>query len=251
LPVFEAKASSNLIKMSYFVGNIIFLSIFIIFAKADNTFDPLLQLYRSNYLSVKGTSYSTLDKSFFDVYNQLRTRIADIRDIYAQYSPIMNKSCTSFQYSNIKSGTGTRLTSFCGSISTIMQYTSQELDELITTFHYGTLGGDTEPLKIADYMWQSGEDNLNSLPYMFEKDPDCLGSFMGNYLQIFRKNINIIVSKSTITSRNITSTFSELSSQTYNIGSFIKNMANELNSCNKVNDSTKCVRQFVSFFLQF
>ncbi|XP_070504890.1 uncharacterized protein [Chironomus tepperi] len=212
----------------------------------DNTFDPLLQLYRSNYLSVKGSSYSTLDKSFFDVYNQLRSRISDIKDIYGQYSAIMNKSCTSFDFNGIKSGTGSRLTSFCGSVSTIMQYTSQELDDLITTFYYGTLGGETEPIKIADNLWQSGEESLNSLPYFLERSSDCLGSFMGNYLQIFRKSINIIVSKSTITSRNITSTFSEISTQTYNVGHYVKNMANDLNNCNKLNDSTKCVRQFLA-----
>lgn len=237
--------------MSYFAGKFIFLSIFVILTKSDNTFDPLLQLYRSNYLAVKGSSYSTVDKSFFDVYNQLKARIADIDSIYSQYATIMNQSCTNFQYSKIKSGTGSRLSSFCGSLNSIMLYTSQELDDLIATFHYGTLGGDTEPLKIADYMWQSGEDNLNTLPYLLKKSSDCLGNYMGNYMQIFRKNINIIISKSTITSRNITSTFSEISAQTYNVGHYMKNMANDLNICNKANDSTKCVREFVSFFLTF
>ena len=237
--------------MSYLVGKLVFLSFFIISAKSDTTFDPILQSYRSNYLSLKGSAYSTLDKSFFDVYNLLKSKITEIRDTYNQFSAVMNKSCTNFQYNSTKSGTGSRLMSFCGTTNSIMEYTTQELDDLITKFYYGTLGGDTEPLKIADYMWQSGDDNLNSLPYLYDKSSICMSSYLGIYLQIFRKNINIIVSKSTIVTRNITSSFMNTASDTKNIGDYIKNMSNELNNCNKLNDSTKCVRQFVSIFLNF
>ncbi|CAG9811246.1 unnamed protein product [Chironomus riparius] len=234
--------------MSYFIGKLIFLSIFIILAKSDTTFDPILQSYRSNYLSLKGSAYSSLDKSFFDVYNLLKSKIAEIRDTYSQYSAVMNKSCSNFEYNNTKSGTGSRLMSFCGTTNSIMDYTSQELDDLITNFYYGTLGGDTEPLKVADYMWQSGDDNLNSLPFLYDKSSSCMSSNLVAYLQIFRKNINNIISKSTIVTRNITSTFLNTVSETKNIGDFIKNMAGELNSCNKLNDSTKCVRQFLVNF---
>lgn len=231
---------------NFFPDLVLFSLLLISNVYSFGTFNSVLQNYRQSYLDIKGSSMKTLDKSFFDVYNQLASYISSIHDGYATYVPYLNVTCNGFNSTNLKTGSTERLTNFCESINTITTYTLTELDDVIMTFYYGTLSADTEPMKIADYIWEYGDDNLDSLLSLYLKSPKCMQSQMGSYLDIYKNYVNIIIKASSVANRNMTNLFSKMISERKNIGLYMMQMGNSLKNCSTMKNSTQCVGKFVS-----
>lgn len=147
---------------------VIFLTIFVTSAAIENTFHRTLQGYRVTLLELQGTSLPRLDKAFFEVYDALNELL---KSMSGNLGPLYNVNTTCRNFSSYKTTfrTQTKLTTFCTNVVSISKHTADEMQDLISAFHYGTLGADTEPLKLAEYIWDTATDSLNLLPLLLEK----------------------------------------------------------------------------------
>lgn len=215
---------------------------------ANSPFDAHLLTLRYDYLNNKGTYLKYLDNSFWTVFNKVNSSLSSISVSFNTHLKNFNPAIEKFPFNKTKSTTASRLKTFHTTINSIGEHISDTAARGINSFHYGTLGEQTEPLLLAEMIWGAVENNLDGIPALNDQNEACVKAHVTSYHKCYLKYIELITQKGNDISKNISNFFSKDTSNAASMYYTMNTMSTELNKCAKSSDVTACVKTFVSIF---
>lgn len=226
----------------------LFLLVMIIVGRSSSqfTFGTTLQKFRQDYVYYKCEAIKNIDVAFFRVYSELNSTLFRVMNPFVKLNDTFNKACKSFPMSTIKNSTASRLKNACKVINSVISLAYPTVNSCLITFYSGLLGGVTTPPKqIADEIFYLVEDQMNTIPTLYETNPRCVTLFLKNHTTTYKTAIDSILAMNRKATDNMFNLFYNATKASDSAYNTITTMTNALNSCAKNSKPTECVKSWV------
>lgn len=233
----------KLISLLFFI----LLSTTQIFAKKNFVVDKNLQKLRQEYRKFRIDKKILLDKSFFEIYNEIDKQLTEVQEPLERTYQIWSKSCSKFPIAVLDEETKKKFETFCANGLNLLANSLKIRQKALNTFFSGDLVSLSPPMYFFEDLCDEIEAQVDQIwGYYIHNNSSCVAIMFDSFLSLFSPVIDDVIKMGKNVKENVKKDFKNFQKTAKNTLKVVEKMVDKFDLCISVKDINSCMWKLVS-----